>query len=238
MVLASLYVLAGQYDAAGRLLERAAEVERAPAVETRMIGAMTLLGLVRLRQGRRADARTWLDGALADYAAAPQLFAPYVRALTMSGLGDLERLAGRYDEAVAYYARGRDLLEAMPALIGCGYLVLRLEWRLAGACRRLRMRREEARHAAAAEALMAARAPYRFNWCWFVSEAELHYDRAVYDATSVDRDGMLGALSRAVACGWKELALVQLEPGFEFCRGDPGLERLLDEARRTPPLPE
>ena len=238
MLLASLAVTAGQYDEASRLLERAVEVERAPANDTRLIGAMTLLGHVRLRQGLQGDARAWLDRALADYGAAPQLFTPYVVALTLAALGDLERLAGSYDEALAHYVRAREGLEPTPALIGCGYLVVRLEWRLAGACHQLRMRPEEARHAAAARAMAAARTPYSFNWCWLVSEAEMHHDRAVYHATCADRHAMLQDLRRAVACGWKETALVRLEPAFELIRDDPALKPLLDEALRAVPPPE
>ena len=237
MLLASLAVTAGQYDEASRMLERAVEVERAPANDTRLIGGMTLLGHVRLRQGLKGNARAWLDRALADYGSAPQLFTRYVLALTLAGLGDLERLAGRYDEALAHYVRAREALEPMPALIGCGYLVVRLEWRLAAACHQLRMRPEEARHAAAARSIAAARTPYSFNWCWLVSEAELHYDRAVYHATCADRSAMLEDLRQAVACGWKEPALVQLEPAFELMRDDPALEPLLDEVRRAVPLP-
>ena len=237
MILSSVYTLAGQYDVASGLLERAVGVEHTPAGETHMIGAMTLLGLVRLRQGRDADARTWLDRAAAAYASAPQLFAPYVQALTLGGLGDLERMAGRYDEALAYLVRAREALDPMPSLCGSGYLVVRFELRLAGVCRRLRMRPEETRHAAAAQAVLDARGPNRFNWCWFVSEGELHYDRAVYYATCADRAATLDALGRARASGWQEVPLLELEPAFDFCRADPELKLLREDVRRAAPLP-
>jgi hypothetical protein len=99
------------------------------------------------------------------------------------------------------------------------------------------MRREELRHAEAARAIAEARSPYSFNWCWNVSEAQLRYDRAVYHAACAERGAMLDAMRQAVAYGWRELPLVQVEPAFEFCRGDAELDRLLDEARRAPPLP-
>jgi DNA-binding SARP family transcriptional activator/Tfp pilus assembly protein PilF len=238
MGLSSLYAINGQYNIARDLLENAVEVERSPGGEMRMIAARTLLGLVESRQGQMHIARASLEQALRDYTGAPQLFAPYVNALTLCGLGDLERWVGRYDEAVAHYTRARALLEPVPALIGAGYLVVRLETRLAGAFRRLRMRREEQRYAGAARAITATREPYSFTWCWFVSEGELHYDWAVYHATCGDRNAMLDSLRTGARYGWREVPLLDLEPGFAFCRNDPALQDVRDEVHRMPKLPE
>jgi hypothetical protein len=65
-----------------------------------MFGALTLLGHVSLRQGRLREAQSRFDQAHSEYASAPQLFAPYMRALTARGAGDLERFHGQYGTAV------------------------------------------------------------------------------------------------------------------------------------------
>jgi DNA-binding SARP family transcriptional activator len=218
MAASSLYTLAGQYDVAESLLKGALETERSPASEIRPIGALPLLGRIYLHLGRRSEARKSLDRPTSEYADAPQLFAPFTNALTLCALGDLERHAGRYDEAVGQYARARELLAPRSTLMGCGYLLVRVETRLASAFRLLRMRREEARHATAANTLNGKRDQASFNWCWGVSEAEMHYDWSVYHASRADSDEMLAALERAAHFGWREVKLLDTEPAFALCR--------------------
>jgi hypothetical protein len=122
--------------------------------------------------------------------------------------------------------------------MGCGYVVVRLETRLAGAFRLLRMRRREDLHLEAARRITTTREPYNFNWCWGVSEAELNYDWAVYHAACAEPEAMLESLRTAVAFGWREIALIDLEPAFAFTRGNPAVQHLLGQARNKPPLPE
>jgi hypothetical protein len=158
--------------------------------------------------------------------------------LTLCGLGDLERLAGRYDEAIAHYLRGRVLLDRMPGLVGSGYLVARLETRLASAYGRIHLRSEEARHAEAAREVTLSRRHYSFAWCWFVSEAELHYDWALYHATCAEKGKMLDDLRQAVSQGWAEVSLLDLDPAFAFYRSDREVRAVLEQARRLEPLPD
>lgn len=232
-----LYVHSGQYEVARCLLERAAAFEATPAGEIPMIAAATLLGVVHTRRNDREAARDLLEEAATRYANAPQIFVPYVMALTHAARGDLERFAGRYDEAVADYSRARALLDRRPELIGAGYLAVRLETRLAGSFRRLRMRPEEERHAGAASRLTASRDEYSFNWCWGVSEAELHYDWAVYHAMCAERAPMLLSLGSAIERGWREPELLSLEPAFAPFAMDSGFDEVRRRAAALPPLP-
>ena len=220
--LAALYMLAGGYDEAFALLDTAIDVERWAAGEMRCIGGLTLQGLAHLHAGRIAEAGRYLDSAFAAYADAPQIYAPYVNALTCCGLGDLARLDGRYGDAASHYSRGRSLIESETALIGGGHLMIRLETRLASVFHRLRMRPEEERHATAAHGITSARAPWCFNWCWGVSEAEMHYDWAVYHAECTDREAMAASLDRARDFGWHEVGLLDIEPAFAFSSGGVG----------------
>jgi DNA-binding SARP family transcriptional activator/tetratricopeptide (TPR) repeat protein len=238
LALATLYMLDGRYDVAGPLLERTIAVESSTAAEMRTIGARALHGVQLWRSGRTADAQAALEDAMAVYGPAPQIYAPYVNGLTRSALGDLHRMRGENDEALHHYAGALALADRMPDLIGCGMLAVRLELRLAVVYRLLRMRSEEGRHARRAAELTAARAPYSFNWCWGVSDAEMHYDWAIYHATRGDRDAMLVALRHAIAFGWREVTLLETEPAFAFARGDRALESVAAEALRRPPLPE
>lgn len=65
----------------------------------------------------------------------------------------------------------------------------------------------------------------------------MRYDWAVYHATVGDRDAMRDDLQHAIALGWRETRMLELEPAFASMRGDSVLERVIDEAQRRPPLP-
>jgi tetratricopeptide (TPR) repeat protein len=238
MPLGCVYSLAADYDTAENLFRRALDAERLQGAEMRMIGSLSFLGHTQMRQQKLDEARKTLEYAANEYADAPQIFAPYINALTLCGLGDLERLAGRYDEAIAHYLRGRVLLDRMPGLVGSGYLVARLETRLASAYGRIHLRSEEARHAEAAREVTLSRRHYSFAWCWFVSEAELHYDWALYHATCAAKGKMLDDLRQAVSQGWAEVSLLDLDPAFAFYRSDPEVKAVFEQARRLQPLPE
>ena len=238
MALTAIHLAAGRYEEAQAFVERAMELETSPAGEIPMIASLTLLGLVQMRRGLMNDSRATLDRAAATYASARQIFAPYVNALTLCALGDHERLAGQYDEAVSLYMRARALLDEMPGLIGSGYLAVRLETRLAGAFRTLRMRPGEQRHAQQATRLTATREGYAFNWCWGVTEGEMHYDWAVYHAARADLDGTLATLRQAADFGWREIAMLVLEPAFATFRGERELQRLAEEIGARPNLGE
>jgi DNA-binding SARP family transcriptional activator len=237
MGLASMYMLDGAYDAAQRALDRLVDMELAPVGDIRMIGGFTMRGLLRIRRGEWDQARDDLQHAIADYSNAPQIFTPYVLALTQCAMGDLERRVGRYDEAVACYVRALAQLDRMPELIGAGYLAVRLETRLAVSFRRLFMLPETERHARNATRLTATRSTYCFNFCWGVSEPEMHYDWAVYHAACGDRAAMLNELRAATDHGWREFTLLDHEPAFASYHGDPEVAALRERASNRPSLP-
>jgi tetratricopeptide (TPR) repeat protein len=218
------------------LFKQALEAERAPK-GVRMIGARTLLGSVQLHAGKMAVASMNLERALAEYENAPQMFAAYVNSLTLCALGDVRRLEGRYDEAVANYVRARALLEPAPEMIGAGYLMVRLHTRLATTFFLLWMRRDEIRNAESALDLTRTRRTYSFNWCWLVSEGSMHYDWPVYHATRGDSRAMSAALDAALKLGWRELALIDLEPAFAPYRAGHDFRRQLQAAADRAPLP-
>jgi DNA-binding SARP family transcriptional activator len=236
LALGALFTLAGEHDEASKILTDAIESERWAANEMRGVGALTLQGIARLHAGDVAVARSHLDAAANAYVHAPQIYAPYVNALTLCALGDIERIEGRYGDAATRYARARALLEQVAEMIGCGHLMVRVETRLAGVFRRLRMRAEEERHASSASALTASRDRFSFNWCWGVSEGELHYDWSVYHAECGNADAMVASLRRAIDFGWRETRLLEVEPAFASRRSDQRVQRLSDEVRLRPGL--
>ena len=234
--LGALYTLAGEHDEASGILADAIESERWTANEMPRVGALTLQGIARLHAGDLANARGHLEAAAQSYAHAQQIYAPFVNALTHCGLGDIERIEGRYGDAASRYARARALLEEVPMMIGCGHLMVRAETRLAGVFRRLRMRAQEERYAESARALTATRDSFSFNWCWGISEGELHYDWSVYHAECGDHDAMISSLRRAVDFCWREMALLDIEPAFASRLTDKRAQCLIDEARLRPRL--
>lgn len=234
--LAAIRTLAGEHAVALALLDRAIETERWASVEMQTSGALTLSGLAALHAGQVELARERLTAAATVYSNAEQLYAPYVNALTMCGLGDLERMGGRYGDAASWYMRATAMLDSNPALIGSGHLAVRVHTRLAGVFRRLRMRFEEERHAGEARELTLARAHYSFNWCWGVSEAELHYDWAVYHAECTDGEATRASLNRAMDYGWREISLLDVEPAFAASRESDEMRATVDDARQRPGL--
>lgn len=238
MPLASLHALAGQYDSAGWYCEQALQAERSTSVEMRIVGARVIEGLLGLRRGRLDEGRASLELALREYASVPQFFAPCIRALALCGLGDLDRHDGLHDVAISRYLGGLALLAPAPGLVGCGYVVARLELRLAGTFRRLRMRHEELLHRRRAEELIATREGHNFNVFWEANEALLHYDCAVYHATCGDLQRTLGDIELAVEHGWNEPAALQIEPAFEFARKEEAFDRIFGAASVRGGLPE
>ena len=234
--LGAVYTAAGEYDEASRILADAIASEEWTANEMRGVGALTLQGIARLHAGDVARARGHLEAAAKRYAHAPQIYAPYVNALTLCAIGDIERIEGRYGDAASRYARARELLIAVGPMIGCGQLMVRVETRLAGVFHRLRMRAEEERHARTASTLTATRDSLSFSWCWGVSEGELHYDWSVYHAECGNTDAMIASLRQAIDFGWREAGLMDVEPAFASRLGDQRLHRLADEARMRPGL--
>jgi tetratricopeptide (TPR) repeat protein len=234
LALGGLYTLTGAHDEASRIFTDAIEAEQWAANEMRGVGALTLHGIARLHGGDVEDARKHLNAAADAYAHAPQIYAPYVNALTLCTLGDIDRIDGRYGDAASRYAHARDLLEAVPTMIGCGHVMVRIETRLAGVYRRLRMRAEEKRHATSAAALTKTRSDFSFNWCWGISEGELHYDWSVYHAECGNADAMIASLRRAIDFCWGETDLLHIEPAFASRLGDQRVQRLVDEVRARP----
>ncbi|HKH93954.1 MAG TPA: BTAD domain-containing putative transcriptional regulator, partial [Gemmatimonadaceae bacterium] len=235
--LSTAYILSGQYDVASALLERAVELERESAGATRMFVSPTLLGMVRIRQGRYTEARDVLARAAIDNEYAAEIYASWANALTLCALGDLDRFAARHPEAVARYERAYTLLNVNPQLIGSGQVAVGVDARLACAYHRLHMRPEEERHFRRGQKVTAERGPYCFNWCWGVADAWMHYDWSVYHATVGDRDAVRDDLHHAIALGWRETRMLELEPAFASMRGDRVLERVIHEAQRRSPLP-
>jgi tetratricopeptide (TPR) repeat protein len=178
-----------------------------------------------------------LERALAEYRDAPQMFAPYVNALTLCALGDVRRFAGRYDEAVECYLRARALIHPVCEMIGGGYLEVRLLTRLATAYHLLWMRRDEMECATSALGLTRNRQPGSFNWCWLTCEGALHYDWAIYHATRGDRSSVITSLAAAIGFGWRETSGIDLEPAFEALRADQQFVRQLETAAARPALP-
>jgi hypothetical protein len=98
------------------------------------------------------------------------------------------------------------------------------------------MRLEQDRHAQQARSLTSTRAHYSFNWCWGVSEAELHYDWAIYHAECADCEPMLASLGSAIRFGWRETSLLDVDPAFAFCREMPEIRAIVEQVRALPPL--
>jgi hypothetical protein len=98
------------------------------------------------------------------------------------------------------------------------------------------MRAEEERHARLAAALTASRNHFSFNWCWGVSEGELHYDWSTYHAECGNTEAMISSLERAIDFGWRETTLLEVEPAFAARVADERVQSVVEEARRRPRL--
>jgi tetratricopeptide (TPR) repeat protein len=239
MNLATLYVAAGQYAPARRLLDRALQIEQTvKSREARFVGALTMRALLHAHEGETLTATTLLREALEQYPKADHVYAPAFTGTTRNTLGEIAVRQRDPDAAVEHYTAACELCEARPAGVGMGLVLLRGLIGLAKAFRALNMRRDEQQQLARVAAILRGEGGFNCEWVWGASRGQVHYDLASCHAAGGRAPAALGALDSAIDLDWGELPYLVRDEAFARLRREGAIESRIQRVRERGALPE
>jgi serine/threonine protein kinase len=239
LVLADLYLRAGQYEAAERCDEACVEIEESGDFElARFVGAYWHRGLVRLRRGDLAGSEEWLERAIGRLEATDHVYSRSFLTASLCGLGEILLRRGDAGGALPLYRRARRLADESPRSLGIGWYRCQLGLHAARALHRVNMVRDEESHRAAAVALLESREGYDFSCIWGTGPADLLFELADYWAEVHDRESALATLERAVAAGWRERPRLQTAQGLSALSAEPRLAAIDRQLQDLSELPE
>jgi len=232
-----IYLLRGLYDEAEEALSQAAAIEKSGKPATmRFVGALTLMGNLHLRQGRRDEALSWYQRSLALLEAADHIYKEPFKSLTYCGLGTLYFQQGRYDEALLEFKRAETLILRHPRALGIGYFLLRAHLGLARTHSALGDISDSKKHFEKAAELYRTKRGFDFNWIWEGCDAQVHYDMAGYFALLNKKQEALQNLRQAVALGWRDVPALKTDELFAAFRRDFSFAKIIEKLEKQTPL--
>src|SRR5207237_3913945 len=117
--LVNLYLANGQYDAAAAPAAKGVQLEAgAGRASVAFVGAHCLAGFAAARAGNAAVARAHFQHALDSYSDSRHLYAPFMRAMSLVGSGELSRAVGAHDETLVAARRAMTIGEENPRALG------------------------------------------------------------------------------------------------------------------------
>ena len=232
-----IYLLRGLHDEAEEALSQAAAIEKSgkPA-SMRFVGALTLMGNLHLRRGRRDEALSWYQHSLALLEAVDHIYKEPFKSLTYCGLGTLYFQQGRYDEALLEFKRAETLISRHPRALGIGYFLLRAYLGLARTHSALGDISDSKKHFEKAAELYRTKRGFDFNWIWEGCDAQVHYDMAGYFALLNKKQEALQNLRQAVALGWRDVPAFKADELFAAFRRDPSFAKIIEKLEKQTPL--
>jgi tetratricopeptide (TPR) repeat protein/predicted Ser/Thr protein kinase len=238
MMLGWAYMLHGQYDKAEPHLEHAAELERSESAwGFRKVGGMTMLGNLRFRQGRHAEAKQlYLDAR--DYLASNvHVYRDTFLAQTFCGLGDVSYAALEFDEALENYGRAVELARAKPERLGIGYFFVRGCSGMGRSFYALDVNQEARGRIDLAATTLLAGSDFNFLAMWEGNFAQAHFELARAGAMIRDYEQTMDHLTIAVRLGWRDAPSLASDPVFKALEHREDFRHLQDMVRNTEPLP-
>ncbi len=238
MMLGWVYMLQGQYEKAEPHLEHAAELERKESAwGFRKVGGMTVLGNLRFRQGRHAEARQlYLDSR--DYLASNEhVYRDTFLAQTYCGLGDVSFAAREFDEALENYGKAVDLARANPDRLGVGYFFVRGCAGMGRSFYALDVNQEARDRIDQAATVLTAGSDFNFLAMWEGNYAQAHFELGRAAAMIRDCERAMGHLATAVRLGWRNGQELAADPVFKVLEQRDDFRHLRDMVRNTDPLP-
>ncbi len=237
--LATLYLQSGNWEHAEPVLVAGTAVERQEGRQStfRFIGIRALLGALRRRQGRYAEASVILDEALTAYEQDEFLYAAAFTAQTQCELGRVAECVGEYEVAMARYRAAAGVAEIKKSVLGCRWIKARARFGLARALRHLRLPADAQVALDEAISIAGDRAALGPLFVWEMSPGMLHFEAALTHATWGDVDRSLASLDAAVQWGFGDLRQgfdePALAPVYQSERG----RRLLELVQSRGSLP-
>jgi tetratricopeptide (TPR) repeat protein len=237
MMLGWAYMLRGQYEQAEPHLGHAAQLERSESsLGFRKVGGLTLLGNLRLRQGRPDEARTLYEESLQYLDSFEHVYRDTFKALTYCGLGEVAFRGGWYDAALEYFGQAVDLAESRPERLGIGYFFVKGCAGMGRAFFALDVNPQARERIERATAALAAESGFDFLAMWEGNHGQAHFDLARAAALINEPDQACSHLEEAVRLGWGDLNEVEADPGFRSLEVKGEYKRILTSLRDRVPL--
>lgn len=238
MFLSTVYLLAGQYDPARALLDRAMLVESSGTHPVRMTGAAVLRALLHRRVGEWDYALSLLKEAERALVDSTHVHGCFLRMLGACTHADIAHQSGRPGAAVDLYTHALDIADQHRGMPLLPWLRLRAHVGRAIAFNRTFLLNEERDEIARALALLPDLLALRGRLLWEVGHAYAHFDMARYYAAAGHREEMLNALHAAVSAGWGDLPWLAKDICFARYERDEGLDAIRAAVRARAPLPD
>jgi serine/threonine-protein kinase len=237
--LTMLYLNAGQYEDARRVLDESTVLERSGRPRGPVIlGAAAFASLrLALREGRVDDAEREVGDLLHRLERTEHVYTSLYQGLTLLARAELAARRSAWDRAVADCLHARELAERHQRRLGMGHLYLRAELGLAKAQLGLGDRREATRHFEAARAVFEHPGDWDLGWGFELSEATDWIEIASYHAAAGDAPRAAAAIGEAVDRGWGDFRSLEHDPAFATVGRHPLLEPLRRCVESRPPIP-
>ncbi len=210
--LGAVYLQSGNWELAEPVLVAGAALERRAGRPNafRSSGVRALLGALRRRQGRYAEASLILDEALDAYEQDDFFYAAAFTALVQCEMGRVAERIGDYEVAMGRYRAAAGVAEMKKSALGCRWIKARARFGLARALHHLRMHTDARAALDEAVSIAADRAALGPLFGWEMSPGLLHFEAALTHATLGDVEQALMSLDAAV-----QWAFGDLRQGFE-----------------------
>ena len=214
--LGAIYLQSGNWEQAEPVLKAGAALEMQIGREVvfRFIGVRALLGALRRRQGRYAEASQILDDALNAYEQDEFLYAAAFTAQTQCELGRVAERVGDYEVAMARYRAAAGVAEIRKSVLGCRWIKARARFGLARALHHLRLPTDARVALDDAVSIAGDRAALGPLFSWEMSTGLLHFEAALTHATLGDVDRSLVSLDASVQWSFGDLRQGFAEPAF------------------------
>ncbi len=239
MGLGTLYLQNGSWEHAEPVLVAGASLEQRGGGPTifRFIGARALLGALRRRQGRYAEAVQILDEALTAYEQDEFFYAAAFTAQVHCELGRVAERVGDFEVAIARYRAAASVTERKKSALGCQWIIARARFGLARALHHLRLPAGAQAAFDAAMNVVGDRTTLGQFFGWDMSMGMLHFEAALTHATFGDVDQSLASLDAAVQWSFGDLRQGLAEPALApVYQSDHG-RRLLELVQSRGSLP-
>ncbi|MBV8070266.1 MAG: winged helix-turn-helix domain-containing protein [Acidobacteriaceae bacterium] len=235
-----IYMVHGMYEAAEEYFRGAVCVQSSEAAlkaGARLHGARTLLGILRLRQGRLREAREEHQQSLQELAGCDHMYRDLMRALSYAGLGDVAFREANYVDALTHYRTAKQIGMEHPTTLGLGHILSQLHLRQASCLFLVGRNGESLQARNRAGEILGRTAPFNFGFLWEAWDAQDYYELAVFSAITGDYENVSQFLEKAVACGWRDRRLLLADPVFTCLHGTHAFEQILRLLREQPGFP-
>jgi hypothetical protein len=147
-------------------------------------------------------------------------------AISYCGLGDVAFQRALYEEAWKKFRVAEDLLVTHPR-IGAGHILIQALLRACQTCIALNQTETASRYLERARELLAHKQGFDFGFVWEGWDAQSYYDLAVCQALFGTSEDALTFLKKAVACGWRDHQLLNVDLRLNTIRGTAGFRDLI-----------